>query len=471
VPPKPGVYLMRNSSGKIIYVGKAKNLRRRLRDYFCNGAKDQKVEAMLREVSDFEIHLTSSERSALLLEEKMILDFLPSFNIMGRSPRRRYWIVAGGSPTVPRLEIRPTSPRAPEKNYGIYPSLASAGWIVAFLNRLYGLRSCLPAIPTDRDFAHCLEHRVNNCSAPCVDELGKPSYLENFSRACTWLEQPRTKIIGLLEEHMKTLARRHKYEQAARCRDVLHSLGDFRPASRSTRRRRLVRPSLATEQLRCLQEALGLSHPPRKMEAFDISHMGGTTNIASVVVFADGQPCTKDYRHFRLPVLGANDVECIKQAVIRRYTNAELPDLVLIDGGLPQLGAARSAFDFLKKTASCLVALAKERETIFLSSGAPLQLDLSSPALHLVQRIRDEAHRIANSATRRLSSRKMRASSLLGVRGVGPHRAKLLLKEYGTVKKIAKSSPEALSKLLRISPSRSSEILRELRAHSRTHYH
>lgn len=452
---------MRNVSGKIIYVGKAKNLRRRLGDYFLKGQKEPKVEAMLREVADFEIHLTTTESEALHLEERMILDFLPSFNIAGRTARRRHWIVSGGGETLPKFEVTSTRPPRPTRHYGPYPSLVTAAWVVSFLNRLYGLRSCHPCAPSEKEFSHCMEHKVNNCSAPCAGKIDAGSYLENFARACAWLDQPKWKITGLIEEHMKGLARRRHFEQAARVRDVLNSLGTSLSPTKTRRYR--VRPSLATAQLQCLREELGLREIPEKMEAFDISHMGGKTNIASVVVFKCGQPSFKDYRTYTLPVHGSNDVECMRQALIRRYTKVPMPDIILVDGGIPQLHAALSAFGFLEKIPPCLIALAKERETIFRADGTALQLELSSPALHMVQRIRDEAHRTANSGTRRNSSRIMRDSSLLKIRGLGPRRVSRLLREFKTVKEIIRCSPEKLAPVLKVSPEFARKLCAEMR--------
>ena len=442
VPPVPGVYLMRSREGRVVYVGKAKNLKRRLGDYFIRTPRDKKTIRLVREVVDFEIHPTRDETAALLLEEKLILDFLPKYNVAGRTGMPRYWITLSQGP-LPRLEIEKVCPPPPSPGFGPYPTLSSAQWIVSYLNRLYGLRSCCPENPTSADFAHCLEHQINRCSAPCVVSVSLEGYRERVNSACAWLEQPLWRIEKLLTEHMKSLSKTLQFEKAGKCRDVLLTLrapSSHRPRRNSNR----VSRDLAEFQLGELIKTLSLDSVSPSIEGFDVSHSGGQGNVVSLVVFRAGLPAREKFRHFRIPIEGANDPECIKRALTRRYSRSVLPEIILVDGGLPQLSAARLALKELGKSPKCLLALAKQTETLFREDGTTLSLPLSSPALHMVQRVRDEAHRVANSFTRRRASKKMRVTALTGVEGVGERMASRLLRRFGSVSSVARAPLEEI---------------------------
>jgi len=438
VPSLPGVYLMRDASGAVIYVGKAKCLRRRLRDYLVNRSRDPKVDVLVGEMKDFEVHITKLEKDALLLEERLITDFLPKYNLAQRQGRTRYWISVVVQGQLPRLEITREFGGPKSQCRGPYPSFAVAAWMVRFLNRLYGLRSCSPRFPSADDFRHCLEHVTNHCCAPCIGRVSSDEYQVRVERAGGWLDQPSWKIAGILKDHMRRLAETRQYERAAKCRDVIRALGS--PSAKLPPKGLRVSKDLARMQIEDLTNALDLPDLPRSMEAFDISHLGGTGNVASLVCFANGLPDRKNYRYFRLSVEGPNDVECMSEAVMRRYRDRPAPDLIVIDGGLPQLGAALAALRRVGVESAEVIALAKERETIFRADGSCLQLELSRPALHLVQRIRDEAHRTANGYTRRMTRRRMSLTSIDRIPGVGPDLARRLLAEFGSPARVRQAS-------------------------------
>lgn len=443
VPAIPGVYIMRSGTGRVVYVGKAKNLKRRLGDYFLRKLRDKKTIQLVREVTDFEIHPTTDETAALLLEEKLILDFMPKYNVAGRRGMTRHWITLS-QVGLPRLSIASGLPPSSNPHFGPYPSLATAQWIVSFINRLYGLRSCSPENPTSADFVHCLEHQVNRCSAPCVASVSLDEYQRKVESACAWLGQPRWRIDKLLSGHMRSLSKSLQFEKAAKCRDVVLSLR--RPAARKPRSisNRTTR-DLACFQMREFTEALSLDSDLATIEGFDVSHSGGKGNVVSLVVFLRGLPVREKFRHFRIPMDGANDPECIRQALVRRYTRVALPEIIIVDGGLPQLSAARLAMKELGKSPKCLLALAKQTETLFREDGTIISLPLSSPALHMAQRVRDEAHRVANSFTRRMASRQMRASALTTIEGVGEKLAVRLMIKFGSASGVANAEAEELA--------------------------
>lgn len=438
---------MRDCSGRVIYVGKALNLRRRLRDYFgARGHGDPKVRALVSLVADFEIHITSSERSALLLEERLIGDLLPKFNVSLRYGRRRYWILTrNDGETLPRLEItneRSVSNRD-TKISGPYASYAAACWLVRWVNRNYGLRSCSPRFPTQEDFDHCQEHTVNRCLAPCVGLVSQDDYQAQVNKAIQWLEQPRWKIVRFLKEEMRVLAKGRQFEKAAQYRDMISCLagaGNSLPPAGIK-----VDQGLAQNQQESLKVLMNLNRL-ETIECFDISHSGGTENVASLVRFKQGLPEKKEYRYYCLAVAGANDYASIKEAVMRRYRLGNPPDLVVVDGGLPQLSAGKDALSEV----SCvvpLIALAKEDERIFFTDGTSLKLPNDSPALHLVQRIRDEAHRRANGYTRRRSSQKVTASILETVPGLNNDLRRAMLREFGSVARIRVADADDLMKI------------------------
>jgi excinuclease ABC subunit C len=443
VPTRPGVYIMRSGTGRVVYVGKAKNLKRRLGDYFLRKLKDKKTTRLVREVTDFEIHPTTDETAALLLEEKLILDFMPKYNVAGRGGMTRHWITLS-QVGLPRFLIVSGSHSSSNPHFGPYPSLATAQWIVSFINRLYGLRSCSPENPTAIDFAHCLEHQVNRCSAPCVAFVSPDEYQKKVDSACAWLGQPRWRIEKLLRGHMNSLSKSLQFEKAAKCRDVVLSLR--RPEAHKTRSisNRTTR-DLARFQMKAFTEALSLDSDLATIEGFDVSHSGGKGNVVSLVVFLGGLPVREKFRQFRIPVDGANDPECIRQALVRRYTRSVLPEIIIVDGGLPQLSAAKLAMKELGKSPQCLLALAKQTETLFREDGTTISLPLSSPALHMAQRVRDEAHRVANSFTRRMASRQMRTSALTTIEGVGEKLAVRLMRKFGSVAGVAGGDVEELA--------------------------
>lgn len=451
---------MRSSSGKVIYVGKSKNLRRRLSDYFLRKGLDSKTESLVSSTSDFEIHITPTESAATTLEEKMIVEFLPRYNLAQRHGHPRYWILEDDSGAWPKFVVKGERPPRRSRRHGPYLTASTAHWLASFTSKMYGLRTCPSTRPTESDFSHCIEHKINNCTAPCVGLISDEEYRKRFYSACLWLSQPSWKMASLIREHMRHLSKIRQFEKAAQCRDVAASLSRRSPASASVDLR--MPQELCDLQVSELQTALGMDHPPTQMEAFDVSHLGGTRNVASLVLMKNGRPRRREYRYYRLPVRGPNDPECIRQAVLRRYAKSPLPDLLVIDGGLPQLAAAHAALSELGKSPKTLIALAKERETIFRAFAPPINLPLSSPALHLVQRIRDEAHRFANAYTRRQYSKTLTRTSLTEIKGISEAQSKSLLKKFGSVKRVSEASLASLCEVAGISLSMASRLKRHL---------
>lgn len=439
VPRGPGVYLMRDGGGAVVYVGKAKNLRRRIGTYFRRGGGGGKA-GMTREIADFEVHTTPTEKDALLLEERLISDLLPRHNLAQRGGLVRGWIRIDLGEKMPRLEVV-SDDGGVGSFFGPYP-VEAARWLVGFLNRLYGLRPCPHPAAGRRERAHCLEPVVNHCCEPCVGGEGLEGYSERAGRAAKWLSQPLWRIEGLVKDSMTRLARGRRFERAAGCRDFLAAVGG--PRTGVPPRGIAVGRELAREQVDALAEELGIAGGPRVMECFDVSHLGGRGNVVSMARFVWGVVDPRGQRYFPIGEDGTGDAECIRQAVLRRCWKGRPPDLVVIDGGEGQLSAAKDAMVRGGWRGVAVLAISKERELLHLGGGKVLRLPATSPALHLVQRARDEAHRLANGYTRSRSRQRVRGSSILSGAGIGPKTAERLISSFGSAHRALRAAESEL---------------------------
>jgi len=355
---------------------------------------------------------------------------------------------------------------------GPYARSDAARTALEFAEKTFGLRSCSPRQPDADDYKHCHNDIIRFCSAPCIGRIDRPAYLERVQQAIAFLRGERRDLLEQLEADMKKAAAALQFEKAAALRDTVDALWSA-IRERSRGRRDL---SLQTDEARAgieqLRDLLHLPGPAAVIECFDNSNLSGSLPVSAMVCAVNGIPQPQRYRHFRVKtVAGIDDPATMAEVVGRRYRRLldegkPLPDLVLIDGGPTQLKAAREALAALDLPNLPTAGLAKRFEEIFTSTGyaePPLRLPADSPALKVLQRIRDEAHRFSLHHHRRLRAKKIRESVSSDLEGVGDKRKELLIRHFGSVSRLAKASVEAIAKVPGIGPAMAAAIHEQLR--------
>ncbi len=561
LPDSPGVYLMKNSEGKIIYVGKAKILKNRVRQYFqANKNHSVKVKAMVAKIADFETIITASEVEALILECNLIKKYRPRYNVCLKDDKSYPYLKLTLNEDFPRVFITRRIINDGSKYFGPYTNSQAVKDSLELLKKLFPLRTC-------KNFGKrpCLEYHINRCLAPCVDKISRADYSDLVKATEKFLDGKTADVEKDLTDKMNFAADNLNFELAAKLRDILLSVkkisekqkivtdtGDidaiglarlndevcaqiffirdgkvtgresfllngaideddakvtaefikqyYNSAKLSATEillpvelldeevkilsewlgakifepKRGVKKSLvemanenaekflaeksAREELKIsqtshavedLQKFLHLPKLPKKMECFDISHFQGAETVASMVVFVNGQPDKKSYRRFKIRSTEGkpDDFLSMREVTSRRYgklTAEELPDLVVIDGGIGQLNSALEIIRSFGHEVP-VVGLAKEFELIFVEGESePVELPRESQALYLMQRIRDEAHRFAITYHRKLRRARNLKSALDNVAGIGEKRREELLKKFGTLDKIKSASLEEL---------------------------
>ncbi len=455
-PNSPGVYVFRNSSGDVIYVGKAKALRRRLANYFQPSrarTADIKLRSLIHSIQSVEILPVHSEAEALLLESRLVKQFNPRYNVELRDDKRFLVVAIDLNDPFPRLVLSRLKKDDGRAYFGPFPRARVLRQTVRFLSTYFGLRTCAAARPDEAAFRHCLDSVVRLCCCPCQGKVSPEDYRVRVEGLLAALRGDVGEIVARLDADMKRLAGAHKFEEAARVRDTIENIRYVCDVERRRSFERVVRAPVRTPQdaVAALQQALGLARAPETIECFDISNIGGILAVASLVCFRQGRPSPKDYRRFRIrTVSGADDFAMMGEAVGRRYARllAEgrpLPDLVVIDGGAGQLGAAVRALLGAGAPPLPVLGLAKKREEVYLPGReAPLTLDRHHPGLHLLQAVRDEAHRFALLYHLTLRRRRTAESILDDVEGVGQTRKEQLLRAFGSVAGLRQATPEAM---------------------------
>ena len=570
LPSQPGVYLMKNARGEILYIGKALVLADRVRSYFQKGGDHTpKTTLLLSLVADIETIVTRSELEALILESNLVKRHRPRFNVVLRDDKQYPYLRFPVKENFPRLTIVRKVQRDGALYYGPYVPAGALRETLKVIRKVFPLATCEIEIDGKAE-RPCIEYELKRCMAPCVGYQTRDEYHQIVKQVRQFLEGRDTELLDGLRAEMQAAADREQFEEAARLRDRIFKIERTLEKQRITQTtstdqdviglarqgiavdlqmlfvrgglligrkdffwlaaadasdEELVRSAIeqfynkevlppkellvptplgeatlieawlsekkgepvrivtpergakhqllllaeenataavadhlhneetdrqATEELKRL---LRLDRAPRRIEGFDISNTMGNQSVASMVVWEDGQAKKSDYRKFRIKtVQGANDFASMQEVVLRRYGEAEdlpLPDLVLIDGGLGQLAAAVDGLRKVGRAGLPIIGLAKARgekeERIYLPGRKnPIILNPSSPATHLVQRIRDEAHRFAITYHRKLRGRTMVASRLDAIIGVGEIRRKTLLRRFGSLEKIAEATDEQL---------------------------
>ena len=512
VPHKPGVYLMRDRFNRVIYVGKARDLRKRVSSYFLPSKlaqADLKTRAMLDATWDFETHTVRSEAESVLLEGKLIKEYRPRYNISFRDDKRFLVVRVDLSEEWPRFRLARYKKDDGSRYFGPYAHAGALRQTLNFMRKKFGVLTFGRGAPTERELKSATYQVPFRLS-----EITAEQYRERVEQAGEFLEGKSREMIATLEEEMRKAAQKMDFEKAAELRNMV---ADLRSTTRSTRR--FTRGSLPSTidpmaDVQALADALHLSDVPRVMECFDISNISTTHVVASMVCFRDGIPDKNNYRRYRVrTVEGQDDFASMAEVVRRRYsrilleargvnsdaaefsqenaadalarisshaeripqmreksrdprvktevTAAEfldssrndgsfvavrLPDLIIVDGGKGQLSAACRELQRLGLHDLPIIGLAKEHEEIYRPGRAlPLQLPMDSPALRLLQRIRDEAHRFANAYHQLLMKKRIEESILDDCPGVSQNRKSLLLRRFGSVNRLRKATVDEIA--------------------------
>jgi excinuclease ABC subunit C len=493
IPHKPGVYLMRDRFNRVIYVGKARDLRKRVGSYFLPSKlaqADLKTRAMLEATWDFETHTVRSEAESVLLEGKLIKEYRPRYNISFRDDKRFLLVRVDLSEEWPRFRLARFKKDDGSLYFGPYAHAGALRQTLNFMRKKFGVLTFGRGAPTEREL------KSATYQVPVrLSEINAEHYRERVVQACDFLEGHSREMIATLEAEMHKAAEKMDFEKAAELRNMV---ADLRQTTRPMRR--FTRGSLPNSidpiaDVHALADALQLPRVPQIMECFDISNISTTHVVASMVCFRDGVPDKNCYRRYRVrTVEGQDDFASMAEVVRRRYSRVllearnanpeaaefsqenaldaverlkssacvslavpgnsqsggsryvSLPDLIIVDGGKGQLSAACRELQRLGLQELPIIGLAKEREEIYRPGRSlPLRLPMDSPALRLLQRIRDEAHRFANAYHQLLMKKRIEESILDDCPGVSQNRKNLLLRRFGSVNRLRKASVEDIA--------------------------
>jgi excinuclease ABC subunit C len=588
---RPGVYRMLDAKNQVIYVGKARDLRRRVSNYFSGRAQDAKTIALVRAVAGIEVTVTRTEIEALMLEYNLIKQHKPRYNVVLRDDKSYPYIHLSTDQEFPRLSFYRGARTKKGRLFGPYPSAGAVREALNQLHKLFQLRQCVDSYFTNRS-RPCLQHQIQRCSAPCVGLITKDEYTRDVENAILFLEGDSDAVTKSLGERMEKSSAALDYERAAQYRDQLAKLNTVRSeqlvsrskgnfdviglasehgvycvavmffrsgrslgtrnyfprvvegateeeiirafllqfyggreapseilvsravpegatiaemlterAGRRVQIRWNVRGDRArwlemastnarhgaelrsrstatlTAQYAALAEALELDATPTRIECFDISHTSGAETVASCVVFGPEGPLKSDYRRFNIKgIEPGDDYAAMNQVLRRRYArvaegHAPMPDVVLIDGGRGQLSEAVAVLEELKLEGIRLVGVAKGegrkpgRESLYVPGrDAPLKVPAGSPALHIIQQVRDEAHRFAITGHRGRRQKRLAASPLDEIAGLGPKRRRDLLREFGGLQAVARAGIDDLARVKGVSRTLAQSIYDRLHA-------
>ena len=411
-PKTPGVYLMKDDRGRVLYVGKALSLRNRVGQYFQPSADlGPKKEQMIAEVVDVEFLPAESEVDALLQEARLIKDIHPRYNARLTDDKTFPYLEITAREDFPGAYYTRTPASKGTKLYGPFTNAAGLRSAIGELQRIFRFRTCTLEIRQDdsarRTFRPCLLYAIRRCSAPCAGHIDRDAYRQNIVRLRRFLEGKRARVVRDLTREMKYLAKNLHYEEAAAVRDQLRAIEALGQRGRlhEDLQPEVFAPTFdPAEGMKALAALLESPSPVRSIEGVDIANLGPDEAVGALVCFLDGRPFKPGYRRFRIrTVAGPNDVGMIREVVFRRFRRlaeelSVLPDLVLVDGGPGQLHAAAEAIAAAGAERPHLVSLAKRDEEVYVLGKAedePLRLPRTHAALKVLQAVRDEAHRFA----------------------------------------------------------------------------
>jgi len=451
LPDRPGCYLMRDREGRIIYIGKAASLRKRVQSYFRQHTRRTaapKIRSLINSIADFDVVVLKTEAEAILTEGRLIKEYRPYYNTLWKDDKRFLMIridMQHPFPVIAKCRIRKDDGAV---YFGPYTSGLAVKTVIEFLERHFGLRRCRPLSPDEDTYRHCSNDIIAACSAPCIGKISPEEYRKRAEEACAFLRGERLEMLKELRAQMEEMAREQRFEEAAALRDMLMHFHHVVKERAKVRKSPKMKQDQARQGLRELQEQLKLSREPRVIECFDISNISGTSSVASMVCAVDGIPYPNRYRRFRIKTVeGADDPRSMAEVVRRRYQRLlrekkPLPDLVMVDGGITQLRAARAEMVALGLTDLPIVGLAKRYEEMVWDhehNSGNLLLPRYSAGLAVVTRLRDEAHRFAITYHRDLRRQRIMESRLDEIPGIGRAKKEMLLKHFGSMTRLSRA--------------------------------
>jgi excinuclease ABC subunit C len=425
-PLSPGVYLMKDAQGRVLYVGKAKNLRNRAGHYFTKAAaEDMRTADLVKLIADIDFLPADTEVDALLLEARLVKDIQPRFNVDLKDNKSFPYLQIRMREDFPRVEFTRTPRRRGVKLYGPFTSAKSLRAALQVLQRIFQFRTCSLDIQADdqrwRWFRPCILHSIHQCTAPCNFRVTKEQYRKQIRGLRMVLEGKKHRLLREMNQEMQEASATLNFEKAARLRDEIDALQKLSLRGDVDRD---VQPEVfqiePKKGMVGLRKILGLPQTPRTIEGIDIAHLGGGEMVASLVSFIDGLPFKPGYRRYRIKsVEGVDDFASIREVVSRRFRDMDRrdndhppPDVLLIDGGKGQLNAALDAFRLLHVEPPNLLSLAKREEEIYRPGELePIRLSRHAAALRLLQYVRDEAHRFAQHYHHILRKKKLTAEA------------------------------------------------------------
>lgn len=514
VPHKPGVYLHKDRFGTVIYVGKARDLRKRLASYFTPSRQrlaEHKTRALIQSIWDFEIHEVRNEPESLLLEGKLIKEYRPKYNVAFRDDKRFLLVKVHPDEPWPKFQLTRLKKDDGARYFGPFAHSGALRQTISWMNREFGLRSCRPLNPGEKDYQHCSNDVIRNCTAPCIGRITREEYMSKVDQACEFIAGHSKDLVRSIEEEMAEAAQNLDFERAAELRDMIENVKKTLRPTRQFKKRGVPGKAINPEaDVKELQEYLQMDREPTVMECFDISNISSNHIVASMVRFRNGVSDNNNYRRYRIrTVKGQDDFASMAEVIRRRYSRillearervgeevadatqenpldvmrrleielaeaetakkkpfVRLPDLVIVDGGKGQLSKAVQELNRLGLHDLPVIGLAKQHEEVFVpGESEPIIIPHDKGALKLLQRIRDEAHRFANGYHQLLMKRRVEESILDDCPGISRARKERLLEKFGSVTRMRKTPASELAGVSGINEKLAEEIAHFLKTH------
>lgn len=472
-PDRPGVYLMRDENGEIIYVGKAKSLRKRVSSYFRHTHASPRLNKLVETIRDISTMRTETEIEALILENRLIKLYQPFFNV-DLKMNERYAYIKITAEKHPRIIVTRVKMDDGAVYIGPYVRVSEVRALLRLVERYLPLRSCGGAEAKPQNGRPCMKYSLGRCLAPCCGLCTENEYRDRVADVALLLQGHGAELVERLRKRMDKAARELKFEEAAHLRDTIRAIW------RVSRQQNTI-PEIPSgkdnfwEVLNSMQRTFHLPVLPWRIDGFDISHSAGNFTVGVAVVFEQGYPNPSLYRKFNIrTVEGIDDFRSMKETLTRRYKRClegqePLPQLILIDGGPVQLEFAMQALDDLGIHNIPIISLAKEFEEVYMpNQKEPVRLDHTDPVLRLLQHVRDESHRFAITSHRTRRGKSFTRSKIEEVPGIGRAKAAMLITKFGSVRAIKDLPPEELAAAPGIGPALAKRILAELNEENET---
>ena len=472
-PDRPGVYLMRDENGEIIYVGKAKSLRKRVSSYFRHTHASPRLNKLVETIRDISTMRTETEIEALILENRLIKLYQPFFNV-DLKMNERYAYIKITAEKHPRIIVTRVKMDDGAVYIGPYVRVSEVRALLRLVERYLPLRSCGGAEAKPQNGRPCMKYSLGRCLAPCCGLCTENEYRDRVADVALLLQGHGAELVERLRKRMDKAARELKFEEAAHLRDTIRAIW-------RVSRQQNTSPEIPSgkdnfwEVLNSMQRTFHLPVLPWRIDGFDISHSAGNFTVGVAVVFEQGYPNPSLYRKFNIrTVEGIDDFRSMKETLTRRYKRClegqePLPQLILIDGGPVQLEFAMQALDDLGIHNIPIISLAKEFEEVYMpNQKEPVRLDHTDPVLRLLQHVRDESHRFAITSHRTRRGKSFTRSKIEEVPGIGRAKAAMLITKFGSVRAIKDLPPEELAAAPGIGPALAKRILAKLNEENET---